>query len=129
LNYYNNFYYLGDDCSIRDCRDNCSFNGWCSIEFPVSRCMCDPTYFGDVCQYKQCLNNCSWPNGDCNYETGACECKMMYSPYLNTRPFVPWQGEDCSYLHPYETGYTLLTSYSWHLFIILITIIITLLFI
>lgn len=34
--------FVGDDCSIKDCKDNCSFNGWCSIEFPVSRCMCDP---------------------------------------------------------------------------------------
>lgn len=39
--------YVGDDCSIKDCKSNCSFNGWCSIEFPVSRCMCDPVSRGN----------------------------------------------------------------------------------
>ena len=77
--------YLGEDCSIKDCKHNCSFNGWCSIEYPVSRCMCNPGYFGDICQHKQCLNNCSEPNGWCNVTSGQCKCNMMNSPYYNKR--------------------------------------------
>merc|ERR1712146_657264 len=53
--------YVGDDCGTKDCKNNCSFNGWCSIEYPVSRCMCQPGYFGEICQYKLCLNNCPFP--------------------------------------------------------------------
>jgi hypothetical protein len=90
--------FLGDDCSIRDCRHNCSFNGYCSIEYPVSRCICHPGYFGDHCQFKECLNNCTYPNGLCNYTTGACTCRMMYNPFNNTRPYAPLQGEDCSWI-------------------------------
>lgn len=97
--------FIGDDCSTKDCANNCSFNGYCSIEYPVSRCNCQPGYFGTTCEFMTCLNNCSYPNGVCNTTTGSCMCNMMYSPYNNTRAFVPWQGEDCSFLHPYEAGF------------------------
>ena len=93
--------FVGDDCSTKDCKSNCSFNGWCSIEYPVSRCLCQPGYYGNICQHKICLNNCSCPNGDCNITSGECTCKMRYSPYNNTREFFPWMGEDCSYLFAY----------------------------
>jgi hypothetical protein len=93
--------FLGDDCGTKDCKDNCSFNGWCSIEYPVSRCLCIPGYFGETCEQKLCLNNCSYPNGNCNTTSGFCNCNMMYSPYNNTREYVPWQGEDCSYIMAY----------------------------
>jgi hypothetical protein len=29
--------YVGEDCSIKDCKNNCTFNGWCSLEYPVAR--------------------------------------------------------------------------------------------
>ncbi|CAM9574615.1 unnamed protein product, partial [Discosporangium mesarthrocarpum] len=90
--------FIGDDCSTKDCKGNCSFNGWCSVEFPVSRCMCNPGYHGDQCQYLDCLNNCSYPHGTCNSSTGICSCGMTYNPYNNTRPWYAWMGEDCSYL-------------------------------
>lgn len=38
--------FLGDDCSMKDCRSNCSFNGYCSVEFPISRCICNDGYSG-----------------------------------------------------------------------------------
>lgn len=38
--------FLGEDCSIRDCKNDCSFNGYCSLEFPNSRCICDEGYYG-----------------------------------------------------------------------------------
>ena len=90
--------YIGPDCSIRDCPHNCSFNGYCSVEYPVSRCMCLPGYYGDHCQFKQCLNNCSYPNGVCNKITGKCRCEMTYVPFNNTRPWYNWGGEDCSWI-------------------------------
>lgn len=31
--------YITDDCSVKDCLNNCSGHGWCSIEYPQSRCM------------------------------------------------------------------------------------------
>ena len=34
--------FISDDCSIKDCKNNCSFNGFCSVEYPVSRCLCQP---------------------------------------------------------------------------------------
>lgn len=42
--------YIGEDCSILDCKHNCSFNGYCSVEFPASRCMCKDGYTGK-CSY------------------------------------------------------------------------------
>ncbi len=98
--------YITEDCSVKDCKSNCSFNGWCSVEFPVSRCMCQPGYYGEICEYKVCLNNCSYPNGICNPSSGQCSCNMMYSPYNNTRPYKPWAGEDCSYLFAYEKAFS-----------------------
>jgi hypothetical protein len=38
--------FIGEDCSILDCKHNCSFNGYCSVEFPASRCMCKDGYTG-----------------------------------------------------------------------------------
>jgi len=96
--------FVGEDCSIKDCKSNCSFHGWCSIEYPVSRCMCMPGYYGDICENKICLNNCSYPNGVCNATNGECVCRMMYSPYNNSRAFQPWGGEDCSYLFAYAAA-------------------------
>ena len=125
--------FVGDDCSVRDCRmsnntpppagalgsatpilnETCSYNGWCSIEYPVSRCMCSPGYFGDICQHKLCLNNCSYPNGVCNITTGQCMCRYLYNPYNNTArifedpltgAYRTWDGEDCSYLFAYSAA-------------------------
>lgn len=96
--------FVGEDCSIKDCKDHCNYNGWCSLEYPVARCVCNPGFYGDVCQYMQCLNNCSHPNGVCNSTSGFCNCRMMYSPYNNTREYYPWAGEDCSYLMPYAAA-------------------------
>jgi len=96
--------FLGDDCGTKDCKNNCSFNGWCSIEFPVSRCMCQPGYFGETCEFKLCLNNCSFPNGVCNTESGFCNCRDIYSPFNQSRVFAPWQGEDCSWIYAYQAA-------------------------
>lgn len=90
--------FIGDDCSIKDCPGNCGGHGWCSVEFPISRCICDAGYYGMRCQYQECLNNCSYPNGNCNRNTGECECRMMYSPYNSQEEWHPWGGQDCSYI-------------------------------
>jgi hypothetical protein len=96
--------YIGEDCSIKDCKYNCSFNGYCSVEFPVSRCMCAKGYFGEYCQFQECLNNCSYPNGICDYSNGLCDCSMIYNPFENFREWAPWDGEDCSYLAAYNAA-------------------------
>lgn len=103
--------YIGDDCSVKDCKHNCSFNGYCSVEFPVSRCVCQPGYFGEICDSQICLNNCSYPNGLCNTTNGVCNCNMMYNPYNNTMEFHAWDGEDCSYLHAYSGAFHLNFNY------------------
>jgi hypothetical protein len=108
--------FVGEDCSTKDCKYNCSFNGWCAIEFPVGRCICNPGYFGEYCEFQDCLNNCSYPNGQCNMTSGVCLCERMYNPYISTRVYhtkgggiggrspVRWAGEDCSYLMPYAAA-------------------------
>jgi hypothetical protein len=114
--------FIGDDCSIKDCKNNCSFNGWCSVEFPVSRCMCQPGYFGDICEHKICLNNCSYPNGVCNITSAQCECRMMYNPYNSTQEYHPWAGEDCSYLPAYSAGnYAYIDSKVYYIMIFVFT--------
>ena len=104
--------FLGDDCSAKDCLHDCSFNGYCSVEYPVSRCVCNPTYFGEYCEKIECLNNCSYPNGVCNYTEGQCYCNYLYNPYNNEarwatswdNPEVRWEGEDCSYATAYAAA-------------------------
>lgn len=96
--------FITEDCSVKDCPNNCSFNGWCSVEYPVSRCNCQPGYFGEYCQNQTCLNNCSYPNGICNTTSGDCMCNMVYNPYNNSRNYRPWGGEDCSFIWPFQSA-------------------------
>jgi len=113
--------FIGEDCAIKDCMSNCSFNGWCSVEFPVSRCMCNPGYYGDICQYQECLNNCSYPNGVCNTTTGECACRMMYDPYNNTKEYYRWKGLDCSWIVAFADGHSLKASCLPFMLIFLLT--------
>lgn len=110
--------FLGEDCSMKDCKNNCSFHGFCSVEYPVSRCACQAGYFGEYCQYKECLNNCSYPNGICNFETGICSCGEIYDPYVLDRIWGLWEGEDCSFLTPWCAASSL--GKNWLSFIILL---------
>ncbi|KAL9184595.1 hypothetical protein ACHAXT_012565 [Thalassiosira profunda] len=96
--------YIGEDCSIVDCKHNCSFNGYCSVQFPQSRCMCKDGYTGEYCQHMECLNNCSYPNGQCDQETGVCSCQKLYNPYNRTQAWSRWQGDDCSYLPAFSAS-------------------------
>ena len=95
--------FIGEDCSMRDCKiSNCNSNGYCSVEYPISRCLCNPGYFGESCELIECLNNCtSEANGVCNFLTGQCACKNLYQPLdepsnTNTQVWGQWEGEDCS---------------------------------
>ena len=118
--------FLGDDCSIKDCKHNCSFNGHCSLEYPVSRCICRDGYFGEYCQNIACLNNCSYPNGVCDWNTGQCTCGFIADPLNHSRIWDRWHGEDCSYMPVWSSagrrcataaivGMTLMASIALHL--------------
>ena len=86
----------------QDCASNCSGHGFCSVEYPLSRCICTEGWTGLTCDYEQCLNNCSYPNGVC--VNGSCYCAMTYSPYNRTREYFPWMGDDCSWRAPYAAS-------------------------
>lgn len=107
-----------DDCSVKDCPLECSHRGSCSIEFPVSRCVCHPGYYGDACEFVHCLNNCSYPNGHCDVHSGTCTCELMYSPYNNSRPYRSWQGDDCSFLYAYCSASSVAPSLLWPLLLV-----------
>jgi len=94
--------YLGDDCSMRDCKLHCSGHGRCSTEYPVSRCDCERGWTGNLCTEQLCLNNCSYPNGVC--VNGSCFCSMTYSPFNRTQQYYPWMGDDCSWRIPYTAA-------------------------
>lgn len=100
--------FLTEDCSVRDCPNNCSGNGWCSVEYPVSRCMCNPPYTGNDCSGRICLNNCSYPNGECS--GGVCVCSGIKSPYNRTIFFDTYYGDDCSWLRPFAGSKSILYS-------------------
>ena len=130
--------FIGEDCSVKDCKNNCTFQGYCSVEFPVSRCMCNPGYYGDECQYAHCLNNCSYPNGLCNTTTGECDCHLLYNPYNNTRVYIgrnhidhvtlkeiSWGGPDCSYLHAFSAASRRFDSSNLTLLLLIMVILLT----
>jgi len=94
--------FLTDDCSARDCPDGCNGRGFCSVEFPVSRCMCDPGWTGASCSERLCLNNCSYPNGDCI--NGRCNCSFTRNPYNRSMLWARYQGDDCSFVTPYAAA-------------------------
>lgn len=90
--------YIGEDCSILDCKHNCSFNGYCMVEFPQAMCQCKDGHTGEYCQHVECLNNCSFPNGVCNQDTGECQCRSSFPPHDTINALNTWQGPDCSYM-------------------------------
>ena len=73
--------YIGDDCSIAECLNNCSGEpfGKCVIKKPVSQCECNLELKrgGDDCSKIFCLNNCG-TEGICNRNIGECECPNNY---------------------------------------------------
>ena len=109
--------FMTRDCSVKDCpgkseNGTCNGRGWCSLEYPVSRCMCDEPFYGTECQFTRCLNNCTVPQGTCNSTTGKCTCEPTYNPYNITLMYythgttdgkwpsfnATYAGEDCSYI-------------------------------
>ena len=75
----------GENCSIKDCKNNCSDGGICVESKPISQCDCDKMQKrgGDDCSTIYCLNNCS-SKGTCDFKTGICKCHPNY------------EGENCS---------------------------------
>ena len=73
--------YIGEDCSIAGCLNNCSGEkfGKCIIKKPVSQCECNQELKrgGDDCSLIFCLNNCG-NEGVCNREVGECVCPNNY---------------------------------------------------
>jgi hypothetical protein len=105
--------YMGDDCSIKDCQSvlgptaapspsppSCTDpqRGQCSVEYPVSRCMCNWPFSGDICEQQVCLNNCSYPNGVCDTSSGLCTCAAIKSPYDISVGWAVYEGDDCSWV-------------------------------
>lgn len=95
--------FVGDDCSIRDCPNQCNGHGTCSLEYPTSRCICDDGWTALDCSQRLCLNNCSYPNGECIGT--VCSCAPIMNPYNNTQVWAHWQGEDCSWLTPFSASH------------------------
>ena len=52
--------FLGEDCSIKDCRDNCNGHGFCSLEFPVARCICNKGYKGEIFRHGAFIHDCCY---------------------------------------------------------------------
>ena len=73
--------YIGDDCSIAKCLNDCSGEefGKCVIRIPISQCECNLELKrgGDDCSLIFCLNNCG-TEGICNRNIGECECPNNY---------------------------------------------------
>lgn len=95
--------FLGDDCSIKGCTENCYGHGTCVVEYPVARCDCFPPYGGADCNAVVCPNNCSFPNGVCQ-EDGTCACAWILNPYNRTQNFTQFAGDDCSFVQPFSAG-------------------------
>ena len=76
-----------------ECDETCMNDGICDL----GRCQCKAPYYGDSCQYKDCVPPCEegsciettgtcsktcpnmcGENGECNNQTGLCECEVEY---------------------------------------------------
>lgn len=94
--------FVGSDCSVRDCPRNCTNHGFCSLEYPQSRCICEAGWDGVDCSFRSCLNNCSYPNGVC--VKGGCECQDILNPFNRTLVWAQYAGMDCSYITPFAAA-------------------------
>jgi hypothetical protein len=65
--------YIGEDCLLKSCSNDCTGNGDC--DFKTGKCHCSEGYLGESCQEKVCIKNCS-NNGEC--VDGVCHCKELY---------------------------------------------------
>ncbi len=67
--------WIGEDCSIRDCTDECYKNGSCYIVKPISQCICNEMMKrgGDDCNVIFCINDCGG-KGECDFSNGVCKC-------------------------------------------------------
>ena len=88
--------FIGDDCSIQDCPNECSGKpyGTCIVMKPQSQCFCNESLRrgGDDCSVVFCLNSCG-SLGECNEGDGTCVCNPGY------------YGDDCSlYIVDFREG-------------------------
>jgi len=100
--------FLTQDCSVKNCPDDCSGRGQCVVEYPISRCVCYPPATGNNCNLTLCPNNCSWnenalvTRGECDLASGRCSCANVTSPYDRKLTAIwPYEGDDCSYVRPF----------------------------
>lgn len=66
--------YIGDDCSIKECPDNCNESGEC--DFATGKCKCNEGFSGENCSKKVCVNDCS-NKGTC--DDGECKCNSGFT--------------------------------------------------
>ena len=77
----------------------------------ISKTLDPKLTLGEYCQYVECPNNCTHPNGECDHDTGICNCGPIYSPYNQSQVWSYWQGDDCSYLTPWCGCYNITVKY------------------
>ena len=65
--------YIGEDCSIKECINNCSLNGEC--DHSLGKCNCFDGFSDKDCSKKICINNCN-NNGKC--KDGLCFCNKGF---------------------------------------------------
>lgn len=105
--------YTGVDCTERECPNNCSGVGHCSISLDY-KCVCPAGYSGVDCSVKSCGSHCLEPRGRCI--RGKCLCAAGWSGDACDRPSCPagcsghgqctfggcvceagWYGDDCAH--------------------------------
>lgn len=79
--------WTGPECTIPICQNSCSGHGICHDLVDPPRCLCSTNYTGIDCS--EVAENCSSTpshcvHGNCNSETGLCECTPG------------WIGSDCT---------------------------------
>ena len=98
--------FIGEDCSIQNCNNDCSGEpyGTCIVMKPQSQCYCNESLRrgGDDCSVVFCLNSCG-VLGSCNENDGSCTCNGGYF------------GDDCSiYILDFrENGFFLKGNFFW----------------
>ena len=94
--------FVGEDCSIRDCPNACSGNGYCAEEYPVGRCICEGGWEGLDCSTSTSPRSLVALAPEPTLHTRRLRRGMLEQLQLPTGAVCGWRVRLCGHLEPVQ---------------------------